>query len=121
MMAEKARIMGDLDAKARILQSTDPREVKQIGREVRDYDDKKWGASRFDVVVRGSTAKFGQDPELKAFLLATGDAVLVEAAPRDTIWGIGLGAENERARDPKTWRGSNLLGFALRAARASLR
>jgi predicted NAD-dependent protein-ADP-ribosyltransferase YbiA (DUF1768 family) len=58
---------------------------------------------------------------LRAFLLATGDKVLVEASPRDTIWGIGMGAENPDARDPARWRGHNLLGFALMEARARLR
>jgi len=53
-------------------------------------------------------------------LIATGDRVLVEASPRDTIWGIGMGASNPDAKDPTKWRGRNLLGFALMEARASL-
>lgn len=48
-------------------------------------------------------------------------SVLVETAPRDTIWGIGLGEKNERARDPSRWRGQNLLGFALMKVREKLR
>ncbi|MEZ6134363.1 MAG: NADAR family protein [Pirellulaceae bacterium] len=46
--------------------------------------------------------------------------VLVEAAGRDTIWGIGLGEFNPKASDPNKWRGQNLLGFALTAVRESL-
>ncbi|WP_455432709.1 NADAR domain-containing protein [Streptosporangium soli] len=38
-------------------------------------------------MVRCSIAKFGRDPDLKRFLLATGRRVLVEASPRDRIWG----------------------------------
>jgi ribA/ribD-fused uncharacterized protein len=55
------------------------------------------------------------------FLLGTGEQVLVEASPRDVVWGIGLGASNPAARDPRRWRGKNLLGFALMEARARLR
>ncbi|MFO0618886.1 MAG: NADAR family protein [Polyangiaceae bacterium] len=121
MMHGKATLFGDDDAARAILGSTDPAEVKAMGRAVRNYDDARWEAARFAVVVEGNTAKFSQDPRLRAFLLETKDAVLVEAAPRDTIWGIGLGASNPLARTPTRWRGRNLLGFALMAARDAIR
>ena len=120
MMAEKARLFGDGEALARVLASTTPEEAKAIGRTVRGYDDAKWAAVRSDAVVRGNVAKFGQNEPLRAFLLATKERVLVEAAPRDVVWGIGLGASNPNARDPKKWRGRNLLGFALMEARKIL-
>lgn len=121
MMHGKASLFGDDDAARQILGSTDPADVKAIGRTVRNYDDARWEAARFDVVVEGNVAKFSQNPALRECLLHTGDRILVEAAPRDTIWGIGLGAENPRARDPRTWRGRNLLGFALMKARDAIR
>lgn len=71
-------------------------------------------------MVRGNIAKFGQHPELRDFLLSTRDRVLVEASPRDRVWGIGLSASDERATSPATWQGLNLLGFALMAARDGL-
>jgi len=121
MMHGKARLFGDEDAATQILGSDDPGDVKAMGRAVRNYDDEKWEAARFDVVVEGNIAKFSQNEQLKAFLLGTRDAVIVEAAPRDTIWGIGLGAENPRAKNPREWRGRNLLGFALMKARDAIR
>lgn len=75
---------------------------------------------RFELVVAGNVAKFGQDAALRDFLLGTENRVLVEASPRDRVWGIGLGAANEKATDPGQWRGLNLLGFALIEARDRL-
>ena len=121
MMAGKARLFADEEARLRVLASPSPAAAKQVGRSVRNFDDGRWNAARFDIVVQGNVAKFGQNPAMRDFLLATGDRVLVEASPRDRIWGIGMGAANPDAEQPRKWRGQNLLGFALMAARAQLR
>lgn len=120
MMAGKARLFGDEEAVRRILGSNSPKEVKQIGREVRGYRDDLWHERRFDIVVAGNMAKFSQHPELLAYLLATGGCVLVEASPLDKIWGIGLAADHPQVTDPFAWRGLNLLGFALMVVRDKL-
>ncbi len=99
----------------------DPKSAKAIGREVRGFDDKVWKANARRLVTEGNVHKFSQNEELRKFLLSTGTAVLVEAAPRDQIWGIGLGADNPKAQAPRQWRGQNLLGFALMDVRAKLR
>lgn len=99
----------------------DAKSAKAIGREVRNLDDKVWKANCRRLVTEGNVHKFSQNEELRMFLLSTGDAVLVEAAPRDQIWGIGLGQDNPKARDPKQWRRQNLLGFALMEVRDKLR
>jgi ribA/ribD-fused uncharacterized protein len=121
MMAEKARLSGDAEALAVILSADEPGRIKALGRQVRGFDEARWTAARFDIVVRGSTAKFGQDEHLRRYLLGTRESVLVEASPTDRIWGIGLAADDPRARDPHAWLGENLLGFALMRARESLR
>lgn len=120
MMAGKARVFGDGDALERILATESPHDAKKIGRQVRDFTKDVWAAHRMDIVVAGNVAKFSQHEALKAFLLETGNRILVEAAPRDRIWGIGMGANNENARHPAKWRGLNLLGFALMEARAQI-
>jgi ribA/ribD-fused uncharacterized protein len=120
MMAEKARLFRDDHAERAILAAGSPAEAKAIGRSVRNYIDDAWAEARLGAVVRGNVAKFGQHADLAAFLRGTGDRVLVEASPRDCIWGIGLGASNPDARVPSRWRGLNLLGFALMEARARL-
>lgn len=121
MMAEKARLFSDADSVQKVLNAQTPAEAKELGRAVKNYEDSRWAAKRFAAVVEGNVAKFSQHSDLRDLLLATGDSVLVEAAPRDTVWGIGLSAANPRAGHPSTWRGENLLGFALMKTRTTLR
>lgn len=121
MMAGKARLFGDAEAEELVLATDDPGKAKGAGRRVRGFDEDTWAAHRYEIVVAANTAKFGQHPPLKKFLLSTGERVLVEASPYDTVWGIGLSAEQPEAHVPSRWRGLNLLGFALMEVRASLR
>ncbi|MFD5113742.1 NADAR family protein [Streptomyces sp. NPDC058391] len=121
MMAGKARLFRDEAAERAAVEAANPALAKKAGRLVRDFDETVWERERHGIVVEGSVHKFGQDAGLREFLLATGDRILVEASPRDRIWGIGLAAADERAQDPARWRGLNLLGFALMEARARLR
>jgi len=121
MMAGKARLFADAEAEHRIVAAGHPSQAKKAGRLVRGFDDAVWQRERFGIVVEGSVHKFAAHPELREFLLSTGDRVLVEASPVDRIWGIGLTATDEAATDPERWRGPNLLGFALMEARERLR
>jgi ribA/ribD-fused uncharacterized protein len=120
MMAEKALLFGDAAAAARIRQPAGPGEAKRLGRVVAGFDDLMWAKRRFEVVVAGNLAKFGQNPALRGFLVATAGKVLVEAAPNDRIWGIGLAAGDDRAASPQLWRGLNLLRFALMEVRGQM-
>ncbi|MFF4962653.1 NADAR family protein [Streptomyces sp. NPDC001222] len=121
MMASKARLFGDADAQRRALDAPNPALAKRAGRLVRGFDETIWARERFAIVVEGSVHKFAAHEDLRAFLLGTGDRVLVEASPVDRVWGIGLAAGDEAAADPERWRGANLLGFALMEARERLR
>ncbi|GLU47046.1 NADAR family protein [Nocardiopsis ansamitocini] len=120
MMARKADLFGDTAARARILAAGSPGAAKALGRSVRGFTERTWQEHRLDIVVRGCVHKFAQHPRLRDYLLGTGNRVLVEASPVDRIWGIGLAADDEHAQDPASWRGDNLLGFALMRARAEL-
>lgn len=71
-------------------------------------------------MTEGNVHKFGQHADLRQYLLSTAGRVLVEASPRDRIWGIGLGREHADAERPDAWRGLNLLGFALMDVRERL-
>jgi ribA/ribD-fused uncharacterized protein len=120
MMAEKARLFGDTDGLVAVLEAASPGAAKAAGRTVRGFDEDRWTATRYDIVVTGNLAKFGQHPQLRDFLLATGTKILVEASPYDRIWGIGMAATDPDAARPSRWRGLNLLGFALVEVRERL-
>ena len=69
---------------------------------------------------RGLVALLSQHPDLRALLLGTGDQVLVEASPVDSVWGIGLAEDHPHASQPLLWPGENGLGFALMKVRQQL-
>ena len=117
MMAKKAWVMGDLETMKKIMATNSPREQKDLGRQVKGYDEAKWSLVRKRVVFEGNVLKFTQHKTLKEKILATGDKILVEASPVDKIWGIGLAADDPRAVNPDDWQGRNLLGDVLMAVR----
>jgi len=120
MMAEKARLFKDSAALAEILKTPKPGTAKALGRTVRNFDKSVWDAKAYHIVVEGNVHKFSQHEAMKNFLMTTGNTIIVEASPRDCIWGIGLGQDNAKAQNPHTWRGKNMLGFALMEARDKL-
>ncbi len=120
MMYHKAKLFGDNNACEKVLSASNPGEAKAIGREVLGFRQELWDEKRFEIVINANLAKFSQDSELKEFLLNTGSRVLVEASPVDKIWGIGLAQDNPKSENPDTWKGPNLLGFALMEVRGRL-
>ncbi|HEX5063193.1 MAG TPA: NADAR family protein [Kofleriaceae bacterium] len=120
MMHGKAVLFGDAAIAAEILAADHPRTHKALGRKVKDFDGAVWERERMRIIKDGNRAKFTQNPELLAKLLATKGTLMVEASPFDRIWGIGLGANDPRAKDPKQWKGKNLLGYVLTELRDEL-
>lgn len=116
----KARCFGDEEHAALIMRTTSPRTQKQLGRRVRGFVQATWDAQCRRHMRAAVGAKFRQNPTLRAALLATAGATLVEASPRDRVWGIGLGASNPRAATRATWLGSNWLGQILTELREEL-
>ncbi|MGA2496421.1 MAG: NADAR family protein [Tepidisphaeraceae bacterium] len=121
MMAEKARVFGDGAATAEILASSNPREQKAIGRRVRGFDESTWNSVCRGIVCRANLAKYEQNAELCTILLATENRVIVEASPKDRVWGIGLSQSDPRALHPAQWLGTNWLGIAIMQARDEIR
>jgi hypothetical protein len=72
------------------------------------------------IVFKGNYAKFSQNDDLGDELLITGNKILVEASPYDTIWGIGMAEGEPGINDPANWKGLNLLGWSIMLVRKEL-
>lgn len=121
MMHQKALLFKDAEMATEILNASSPAQAKAFGRKVKNFDPDVWNQHKFQIVVDGNKHKFNQHEDLKTFLLKTGKRTIVEASPRDRIWGIGMGKSNEKVENLLLWRGQNLLGFALMEVRDKLR
>ena len=120
MMYKKAKFFNDNATASRIKEAEHPKLQKQLGRSVKNFNDKQWDRVKENVVLRGNIMKFTQNPELRQLLLNTKDKTIVEASPTDVVWGIGLGLDSPYLLDERKWRGENLLGNILMEVRGVL-
>lgn len=120
MMSKKALLFGDKETNERIMQAETQGEIKALGRKVKGFEESVWNEFKFLIVLTGNYYKFSQLKKARRCLLGSGNAVLAEASPYDTIWGIGMAENEARNCDISDWRGSNLLGFALMEVREEI-
>ncbi len=113
MMYQKAVFFEDYEIARRILHEVSPREQKSLGRQIKGFDREKWDKACVGFVFKGNYAKFTQNEVLKRELLETGDRILVEASPKDFIWGIGMHEDDAGVENPGNWKGTNLLGWTI--------
>lgn len=113
MMHQKAVLFRDWFHAEEIMKAKVPLQMKKFGRKVQNFNADIWGARSEKIMKRGLKAKFTENEHLKRELINTFPRILVEASPRDRLWGIGLGAKNEKAHCRLTWRGKNKLGYLL--------
>jgi ribA/ribD-fused uncharacterized protein len=116
---KKADYVGDEVSAHQISIADTPAECKRIGDRVQT-DDSEWHTVELDTMRACITTKFTQNPELKKFLLDTGDRALGEAS-RDRYWGTGVPLLDENALNMGHWAGENHLGKLLMELRDTLR
>jgi N-glycosidase YbiA len=87
-----------------------PMEAANLGRSRRHPLRPDWESVKDQVMLEAVRAKFTQHDDLKAILLGTGDALLVEHTANDAYWGDGGDGS-----------GRNRLGEILMQVRAELR
>ena len=121
MMHAKALFFGDEETATLIMNATEPKEQKKLGRTVKNFDEVAWNNIADLVVYNANLAKFSQNDELKQKLLATGDKLIVECSPYDSIWGNGLDISTTLITRVNDWKGANRLGQAIMRVRDYLK
>ncbi len=84
-------------------------EAKRLGNDPACALRPGWDEYKVEVMRRALSAKFGRGTELRAMLLATGNAILAENSRKDYYWGIGADGS-----------GKNMLGKLLMELRESI-
>jgi ribA/ribD-fused uncharacterized protein len=87
-----------------------PKEAANIGRDRKRPLRHDWEQMKDDVMRRAVLAKFSAHDSIREVLLGTGDEEIMENAPKDYYWGIGVDGT-----------GKNMLGRILMEVRAILR
>lgn len=115
MMWRKAILFDDKYTANLILSSASPKEQKQLGRKVKNFDPFRWDQFKREIVYQGNHIRAQQDSSFRTTLISTGNKIIVEASPYDRIWGIGY-KESDALKNINNW-GENLLGKALMKVR----
>lgn len=128
MMFQKASLFKDIRIKHQIIKEHNPKNIKKLGREVKNFNNETWNKYKEFVIYQGNLLKFSSNADLKEKLLNTGNKVLIETSPFDSVYGIGLdyyGRDLNKQQfdllNVNNWKGSNLLGFALTQVRDELK
>lgn len=93
-----------------IRRAKSPMIAARLGRSRKKKLRSDWESVKDDVMRRAVRAKFEQHDELRAILVETGDATLVEHTTNDSYWGDGGDGS-----------GRNMLGRILMEVRSELR
>jgi ribA/ribD-fused uncharacterized protein len=118
MMAHKALLFSDITIYDKIMKTSSPKQMKSLGRKIKNFDHKIWEKERYSIVLNGNMLKFGSNTDILDILQSTGDSIIAEASPYDKIWGIGMKKRKGLVR--KDWNGLNLLGYVLMEVRTSI-
>ena len=106
----QAQKFADTEQEEAIRQAKTPARAKTLGRSRKFKLRRDWEAVRDQVMREAVLAKFTTHDDLRATLLGTGDATLIENSPTDDYWGCGANGH-----------GKNKLGRILMSVREELR
>ena len=121
MMAQKSELFEDWETHVKIMASENPKEVKDLGREVKGFNQKVWDLHKSYIVFKGNYHKFKQNEEIRNLLLDTKNLYLAETNKDDWTWSIGIDKKDAIDIPPHKYPGQNLLGITLMQVREVLK
>ena len=96
LFIEIAELFGDQQLIQKISSEHDPVIIKRLAKTVKNFGKNIWRRDIGKILDDGLFEKFRENPELGAFLIATGDTIIVEASKYDKEYGIGLSLGDKR-------------------------
>lgn len=119
----KAVHFKDWETAQKIVDAQSPKEAKDLGREVKGFDEAEWEKVREKAMFTAILHRSQYDQAFKDRVLKPEweNLEFVEASPYDKIWGIGLGEEQYDANIKSKWPGLNLLGKCITELRRYLK
>ncbi len=105
----QAQKFEDEELREAVREAKRPMLAARMGRDRKNKLRPDWESVKVSVMTDAVRAKFTQHDELRAILLRTGDAVLVEHTEKDNYWGDGGDGS-----------GQNMLGQILMRVRSEM-
>ena len=96
MMFNKAILFGDYTNAKLIITTDSPSTQKKLGRAVMAFNQGVWDRVCKKIVYYGNYLRFTQNPNDGQRLISTSPSKLVEASPKDNIWGKYRDWETDR-------------------------
>ena len=98
----------------------DPLTQLKLYHNIKNSNEQIWLNNRNNIMKKGVTAKFSQNPELRNKLINTCEKILFECNPHDAYWGVQMDLNNKKILNTLNWRGENALGKLLMLVRTEL-
>jgi ribA/ribD-fused uncharacterized protein len=109
----KAVNFGDQKVAQDILKESNPYKCKELGKTVTGFTRNRWEEMAPEIASECHRLKFTQHHDSRDYLLSTGDLDLHEAAPHDSLWGIGFGMNDVDLLKRKNEWGIDIQGTSL--------
>ena len=112
---ERLSMLGRQDVRPILLKSRSAAQMRVIGSRVVGQPP-----SPRELIISILKSLISQHPRFAEDVRATGTATLVFAEPKDGVLGVGMGVADPQIIEKTAWKGTNFLGQAWTAVRASL-